>query len=108
MPGGGVDAAFRFLVLRQRDLAVAQEELPQRVFGRVGRGEDDLAVLPVNVPLQLVLPQGQLSRALDHGDKAEHVRQLDAREIALEDGWFRHEDRDNYSERPGGERGTGK
>ena len=90
MAGGGGDAALRLLVLDRGDLAVAEEELPERVLGRVRRGEDDLPLLPVDAALELIPAQGQLPGAADQGDETEHIRQLDARKISLEDGGVRH------------------
>src|SRR5262249_38721394 len=80
----------RLFVLPGRDLAVAQEELSERLLGRVGGGEDDLAVLPVDAALELIPLKGQLPCAADQGDETEDVRQLDAREIALKDRCVRH------------------
>ena len=88
--GGGGDAAFRFFVLLLGDLAVAQQEHAEGVLGRVGGGEDDLAVFPVDGALQLFVDQPQLPGAADDGKETEDVRQLNAREIALEDVILRH------------------
>jgi hypothetical protein len=84
------DAALRFFVLLGGDLAVAEQELAERMFGGARAGEDDFALFPVDRALELSATHDQLAAFADHGHEAQDVGQLDLREIALKDWSFRH------------------
>src|SRR5262249_38630570 len=72
------------VVLLLRDLAVAQQELAERIIRTVRGGENHLALQPVQCPLEPPLLEVQLAAAADHRDEAEHVGDLDAPEVPLE------------------------
>ena len=61
--GLGGDAALGLLVLREGDLAVAEEELAEGVLGGVGVGEHDLAFFPVDGALEVLVAHDELAAA---------------------------------------------
>src|SRR5262249_34006791 len=66
------------------DLPVAEEELTEGVVGAVGGGEDDFAFHPVELALESSLLEYEFARPADHRDEAQHVGDLDALQISLE------------------------
>ena len=84
------DATLRLVVLLLADLAVTQQEEAEGVLGRVRGREDDVAVLPDERPLHPFAAEDELAAAADHRDETQHIRELDAREIALKDWGVGH------------------
>src|SRR6266704_1859764 len=95
-------AALRLVVLLLTDLAVAQQEEAERVLGGVRGREDDVAVLPDECPLHSFVAEDELPAATDHRDETQHIRELDAREIALKDWGVGHRTNQVYPERSEG------
>jgi hypothetical protein len=79
--GEGADGG---VVLLHRDLALADEELPQAVVGEVAGGEHHLPVLEVQGLARAPGDEGQDARALGPAEVLEDVRHRQLGELALE------------------------
>ncbi len=80
-------APLRLLVLLLIDLAVAQEKLPEGVLVRARAGEHDLALFPMDRPLQIRAAHDELPALANHRHETEDIRKLDLGKVALKD-WF--------------------